>query len=161
MDPNWKQIKQDLAAPFKPSQVHWRINGNAKGDKAPVLCYLDARDVQDRLDDVVGPENWSFDWQPLVTNATGLLVAKGVLTIYGVSKADVGDASTFEGNKGTVSDTLKRCGVMWGIGRYLYDVPSPHVAVANGQITPTALEGLVKSLAKFTENKFGALPKAS
>ena len=39
---------------------------------------------------------------------------KGTLTVFGVSISDGGNASAFEGIKGTISDTLKRCGVMRG-----------------------------------------------
>src|SRR5689334_18389462 len=124
--PDWASIRQALAAPFQPEQVSWRVQGKANSQgKAQVLAYLSARDVQDRLDEAVGPENWSFDWQPIAVEGGDLKVAKGVLTIHGVSKSDVGDASTFEGNKGTVSDCFKRAAIQWGIGRYLYELPSP------------------------------------
>ncbi|GEM_PF-3007760 len=117
----WKTMSDALAAPFPPESVSWRVQGQPKPNMdMQVLAYIDARDVQDRLDAVVGAGNWSFDWVPVVTDAKGLQVVKGTITIHGVSKSDVGDASNFEGNKGAVSDAFKRAAVQWGIGRYLY-----------------------------------------
>lgn len=139
-----------LRLPFDPEQVHWRVQGKAiPNSRAQVTAYLDARDVQDRLDAVVGAENWAFQWMPVVTSEKALLVAKGTLTIYGIVKEDVGDASNWEGNKGTVSDALKRAGVMWGIGRYLYSLPDVWITLdAKGEISEATLKGLQASLAR-------------
>ncbi len=122
MDPceiNWQKLRE----PFPPQDVEFRIQSvfERNGKKqAIVVPYIDARAVQDRLDDVVGPENWSFNWEPLMTANGTVTVAKGTLTICGVSKSDVGDAGKTEPTKASVSDALKRAGVMWGIGRYIY-----------------------------------------
>lgn len=115
-----------LAAPFAPEDVSFRLQGNPRDGKtsAVVVAYLDARNVQQRLDDVCDPDGWSFDWQPIVTNNSAVLVAKGTLTIAGVSKSDVGDAGQTEPSKASVSDSLKRAAVLFGIGRYLYDLPT-------------------------------------
>ena len=115
-----------LARPFDPSEVSFRLQGSPRDGKtsAVVVAYLDSRNVQQRLDEVVGPEGWSFDWQPIVTNNSAVLVAKGTLTIAGVSKSDVGDAGQTEPSKASVSDSLKRAAVLFGIGRYLYDLPT-------------------------------------
>ncbi len=114
-----------LAAEFDPADVSFRLQGNPRDGKtsAVVVAYLDSRAVQDRLDEVCGPDGWSFDWQPVVTNSTAVLAAKGTLTIAGVSKSDVGDAGQTEPTKASVSDALKRTAVQWGIGRYLYNLP--------------------------------------
>ena len=131
----WKEVQAKLSAPFKPEQVSWRVQGKAnQNGQAQALAYIDARDVQDRLDEAVGAENWSFNWEPVAVVNGELKVAKGTLTIYGVSKSDVGDASNFEGTKGTISDALKRAAVMWGVGRYLYAVESPWVKVQGSRI---------------------------
>lgn len=119
---NW----QALAAPFAPGDVSFRVQSTyERGGKtmAVVVAYIDARNVADRLDAVCGPANWAFDWQPVVSNNSAVLAAKGTLTICGVSKSDVGDAGTTEPTKASVSDALKRAAVLWGIGRFLYDLP--------------------------------------
>jgi hypothetical protein len=122
---DWAVIQRDLAAPFPPAAVEWRPQGKtAPSTRVQLLPYIDARDVQDRLDTVVGAGSWSFALEPLVVEGGELRVARGRLTIYGVSKDDIGTASTFEASKGTASDALKRAAVQWGIGRDLYTLPA-------------------------------------
>jgi hypothetical protein len=123
---DWKERGAALRAPFDPQDVDFRP-GRASGEKTQALCYVNARAVMDRLDDAVGPENWTFTYEPLAVENGVLKLAKGILTIHGVSKEDIGDASNAEPSKGTVSDALKRAAVVWGIGRYLYDVPTEWV----------------------------------
>ena len=120
---DWQAISAKLRAPFDPADVDFRPQGNPNGNgKAQAVCYIDARAVADRLDDVVGPGAWSFTYEPLVIDKGQIQIAKGRLTIHGVTKEDVGEASNFDASKGCVSDALKRAAVLWGIGRYLYDV---------------------------------------
>jgi hypothetical protein len=109
-----------LRAPFDPEDVKFRP-GAAVRDKVMALAYVSSRAVMDRLDDAVGPENWSFRYEPLAIGVDTMRLAKGILTIYGVSKEDIGEASNTSPSKGTVADALKRAAVQWGIGRYLYD----------------------------------------
>jgi hypothetical protein len=134
----WDEIARRLREPFDPSDVDFRVQGkaNEQTGKAQVVAYIDARAVQDRLDAVVGAGNWSFDWQPLVIDKGEVMVAKGIITIYGVSKADAGSASNFEQSLGAVSHCFKRAAVHWGIGRYLYNLPMAWVAVERGGRIP-------------------------
>lgn len=136
----WDDISRRLREPFDPKEVDFRAQGrpNEQTGKAQVVCYVDARAVQDRLDDVVGAGNWSFDWQPVITEKGEVMVAKGVITIYGVSKADAGSASNFEQSLGAVSHCFKRAAVQWGIGRYLYSLPAAWVPVEKGGRIPEA-----------------------
>jgi hypothetical protein len=112
---DWARIARELAAPFRPAEVEFKPG---KGNSKPII-FIDARAVQDRLDAVVGAGGWTFAWDPLVMD-TAVRVVRGTLTVRGVSKSDIGDGDTIEPNKAAVSDALKRCGVQWGIGRYLY-----------------------------------------
>lgn len=120
---NWQEIGAKLRAPFAPADVDFRPQGNPNGSgKAQAVCYIDARVVADRLDEVVGPGAWSFTYEPLVIDKGEVKVAKGRLTIHGITKEDVGESSNFDPSKGCVSDALKRAAVLWGIGRYLYGI---------------------------------------
>ncbi|HKB49293.1 MAG TPA: Rad52/Rad22 family DNA repair protein [Ktedonobacterales bacterium] len=134
----WDEIARRLREPFDPGDVDFRVQGKASEQtgKAQVVAYIDARAVQDRLDAVVGAGNWSFDWQPLVIDKGEVMVAKGIITVYGVSKADAGSASNFEQSLGAVSHCFKRAAVHWGIGRYLYNLPMAWVAVERGGRIP-------------------------
>lgn len=98
--------------------------------------YLDARDVEERLDDLFGPECWQFTWELVAVNATGAAV-KARLEIYfewrgWIGKEDAGeyhiptkrDGTLAQGVddmiKSAVTDAMRRCGSKWGIARYLY-----------------------------------------
>ena len=80
--------------------------------------YVDARFCMDRLDEVVGPANWKRehnDINGLMFCGVSILIGEGWVT-----KWDVGTESTFEKEKGLVSDSFKRACVNWGIARDLY-----------------------------------------
>jgi hypothetical protein len=130
----WDEISQRLREPFDPKDVDFRAQGKVSEQtgKAQVVAYIDARAVQDRLDAVVGAGNWSFDWTPMVIENGEVMVAKGIITVHGVSKSDVGAASNFEQSLGAVSHCFKRAAVHWGIGRYLYNLPMAWVPVERG-----------------------------
>src|SRR5215469_14859149 len=145
----WESISVRLREPFDPTDVDFRVQGrvNEQTNKAQVLAYIDARAVQDRLDGVVGCGNWSFDWSPIVSDNGEVMVAKGTLTIYGVSKSDAGSASNFEQSLGAVSHCFKRAAVQWGIGRYLYSLPASWVPVERGgRISEAVLRELRSAL---------------
>jgi len=131
---DWTVIGEQLRAPFDPNDVDFRVQGrvNEQTGKGQVVAYIDARGVQDRLDEVVGPGNWAFEWEPIVVDKGDVQIAKGTLTIHGVSKSDAGTASNFEATLGAVSHCFKRAAVHWGIGRYLYGVSSAWVQIEKG-----------------------------
>ena len=111
--------EKQLKAPFSPNKIKWRAS-NFNGNKSSALLYLDARDVMDRLDEVVGVGRWTTDYTDLETRC----VCKLSVSFNGwgwIHKSDVGTQSTFEGEKGMYSDALKRAAVQFGVGRYLYD----------------------------------------
>lgn len=116
-----------LRAPFDKAAIHWRaqsVTGN--GDKALALAYIDARNVMERLDAVVGPENWQDSYEE---TSKGRVICTLSLRIDGrwISKSDGAGNTDVEGDKGAVSDALKRAAVKWGIGRYLYSMPATWV----------------------------------
>lgn len=121
-----------LAAPFNPREVSWRI-GSMKKDKTAgmALAYIDARVVMDRLDAVCGPAGWQCKY----SHANGKTVCDIAILIKHdqghewIWKADGAGDSDIEAEKGALSDAFKRAAVRWGIGRYLYELPSPWVEV--------------------------------
>jgi hypothetical protein len=124
-----------LCAPF-PEAVHkYRVGAtwpNGRGGKSGIpLTYINARDVMDLLDRVVGPGGWQDEITP--TNVPGAFVCK--LTILGVTKSAVGQAGENEGEKEKSgdSDALKRAAVKFGIGRYLYSRDLPPVDLVEGK----------------------------
>jgi hypothetical protein len=116
-----------LRAPFPADRVSWRV-GSTTGDKkrGMALAYIDARDVMERLDEAVGAAHWQCDYP----HANGKTVCRiGINVGEWVWKADGAGDTDFEAEKGALSDAFKRAAVRWGIGRYLYDIPAPWVAI--------------------------------
>lgn len=111
-----------LKEPFDPKAISWRV-GATTGDKTSglALAYIDARDVMGRLDDVLGFENWRDSY--LETNR-GRTFCTLEIRVNGewISKTDGAGDSDEEGEKGSISDALKRAAVKFGIGRYLYNL---------------------------------------
>ena len=115
-----REILDALGAAFPEDEIEFLPKAQSNG-KALGLAYIDARSVMRRLDAVVGPSNWSYDFDLL--SPDGKMV-RGRLTVLGVTKCDAGEGSTEEEVlKSAVSDALKRCAVHFGIGRYLYYLP--------------------------------------
>lgn len=128
---NAQEIMRRLAEPFAGPVVKWRVQGKPteRGGKfyARAVCYVDARIVIDRLNDVLG-----FDWETqTIETGKGRTLCRLGITINGVTRwRDDGAGDTdIEGEKGSISDALKRAAVRFGIGAYLYALPSPRVEV--------------------------------
>jgi len=120
-------LQQKLECPFPPAAVSWRI-GRKSSDKksAMLLAYIDARDVMERLDKAVGFANWQCRY---TLAEAGLLVCEIGLRVDGewIWRANGAGDTQVEAEKGKCSDAFKRAAVVWGIGRYLYGLPSPRV----------------------------------
>lgn len=113
-----------LAAEFPRDAVHWRAQTlTSAGDKALALAYLDARDVMDRLDEVCTPAGWR---NSVVETTKGRIIATIEIKIGDewIGKTDGAGDTDVEGDKGGISDALKRAAVLWGVGRYLYRLPT-------------------------------------
>lgn len=133
---------KDLSKPLPIESIDFRIQSINKGGYATILAYKDARVDMNRLDEVLGPENWQRDHKEI----------KGVVycgigvctTVHGsdegdlldwVWKWDAGSESFTEKQKGEASDSFKRAGFNWGIGRELYDYPLIKVKLLPNEFT--------------------------
>ncbi len=58
------EIQSALADYFDPKVIGWKPQ-SAKGNRALAVAYIDARDVMDRLDAVVGVGSWQDEYQVL------------------------------------------------------------------------------------------------
>ena len=101
-----------LKRPF--NQHKWRKG--YKGGKD--LVYIDARDVMNRLDEVFGVGGWQAHYEQV----GGRMICRLMCLVNGhwITKCDGAGDTDIEGDKGGISDALKRAAVLWGIGRYLY-----------------------------------------
>lgn len=119
-------IFKALASEFPHEAISWRAQSVTKdGTKAMALAYIDARDVMRRLDDVCTPAGWQCRY-PHADKKTICEIGIKVGDEW-VWKANGAGDTDIEAEKGAVSDAFKRAAVLWGIGRYLYDMPAPWV----------------------------------
>lgn len=128
-----KELLAALSEPFPAEAIDWRVGAtNSEKTKGIALAYIQARPVMERLDEVVGPENWTDTYAP-IQDKNGMVgfICTLSLRISGewVAKTDGADTSDIEAIKGGISDAFKRAAVKWGVGRYLYDLPNVWVPI--------------------------------
>lgn len=143
-----------LKRPFSSKDIQWRIGRkNKKGDKAIVLAYVDARAIQERLDEAFDTWNTFYEAVDMGTidvnthNGTETKPIKGFFctiegTVNGIKfhRTDGGDCTDFEPFKGGMSSAFKRAGAALGIGRYLYDLGETWVNIDEyGKFNPPQL----------------------
>lgn len=120
-------IYEKLKRPFKASKISWRVGATNKDKtKAIALAYIDARDVMERLDEVFG-----MNWQCKYSHAENKTICELSVLVDGIwiTRSNGAGDSDIEAEKGAISDAFKRAGVMFGIGRYLYDLPNEWVEI--------------------------------
>lgn len=105
---------------LQPDEIDCRV-AQVKENGVSLLLYKTARVDANLLDETVGNENWECDFKVINDNLYG-----GIGIKFGdewVWKWDCGTESNTEKEKGEASDSFKRAGVKWGIGRELYSAP--------------------------------------
>ena len=107
--------------PLRADEIDCRISQIEK-NWCTLLLYKDARVDMNILDETVGCMNWQKHYSRDNANCT--------ISIWDedkkqwVEKEDTGTESFSEAEKGLASDSAKRSGFCWGIGRELYTAPS-------------------------------------
>lgn len=147
-----------LGAPFDPSLISWRPGSTNKDKtKALALAYLDARDIMERLDRVLGPENWEDRYKQAGSSIICELRIR-IETANGlewITKSDGSGESDIEGSKGAISGALKRAAVKFGIGRYLYYVPDWWYPIEQGKwFTREAKDKMTRDLGAWQRDYF-------
>lgn len=106
-----------LAAPFQPGEVKTRQQAGRR------LSYITARTVANRLDSVLGPENWWDSYLPMDHSVLCTLTIR-LPDGTTLSKQDAGGyagmADQGDDDKSGYSDAFKRAAVKFGVGRLLY-----------------------------------------
>ena len=106
-----------LAAPFAPHEVKVRSQAGRQ------LHYITARTAMNRLDGVLGPENW---WDEYLPSEHSVLCKLTIRLPDGsmLTKADAGGYAGMsdqgDDDKSGISDAFKRAAVKFGVARYLY-----------------------------------------
>lgn len=124
----FNKYEQRLKEYFPQEDLQFKI-GATSGDKSKgiALAYINSSAVMDRLDEVLGAENWTkkHSWGEKGEIMCGISILfeypDGSLKWH--TKWDAGVQPEFEPEKGGISDSLKRAANCWGIGRYLRKFP--------------------------------------
>jgi hypothetical protein len=123
-----------LSAFFGPEDIEWKpIATSKRTGKALAAAYVTNRAIMDRLDAVCGPANWRNAYKP--GPAGGIICGLSIRvpredgSAEWVTKWDGADNTDIHPVKGGLSSAMRRAAVQWGVGRYLYRLPSQWVPV--------------------------------
>lgn len=130
MATKFPEVFAALAAPFPDSVVRRRSHDGKE--------YITARAAMNRLDEVLGPENWTAQFTQWGQDAVYCRLTITLPDETTITKEDVGANSSLserskgadpgEDDKGGVADALKRAAVQFGVARYLYGDGVPRYA---------------------------------
>lgn len=136
---------QKLKEPFPYEEIEWRLQscGESNGKIwARCLAYVSNRAIQNRLDEVVGAENWKNEFQKAPDG--GVLCGLSIRCDgEWITKYDGAENTDIEAVKGGLSNSMKRAAATgWGIGRYLYRLDDSWAIITNdGRYTGKTREG--------------------
>lgn len=147
---------------LKASEIDCRIQSIGQNKTGAVgttiLLYKDARVDMNILDETVGTMNWQREHSVVNGNLYCTISIWDEVKEQWISKSDVGTESNTEKEKGQASDSFKRAGFNWGIGRELYSAPFVYIQLdkseyieRNGKLTSNA-KFKVKDIA-YDENR--------
>ena len=120
-------IKEQLCKPFKEDEHEWRVQScGIRSNGEPwvmVLCYVQARPIQERLDEVFGFYGWKTEYKEFKNGIICQLSVWDDILKGWVYKEDGAPVTDIEPFKGGISDAFKRVASSgYGIGRYLYNL---------------------------------------
>ena len=124
-----KEIKRPRA--LTASDVECRV-ATCKASGVSLLLYKTARCDMQILDETYGPMNWQRRHSR--DNANCTIAVWDDDKKQWVEKEDTGTESNTEAEKGLASDSFKRAGFNWGIGRELYTAPFIWISAANADV---------------------------
>ena len=134
MSTQFPDLVAALAAPFRDDEVKTRQGGGGRQ-----LAYITARTAMNRLDEVLGPENWWDSYRETKDGLTCRLTIRLPEDGQEYSKEDGGGFADMpdedDAEKSGYSSAFKRAAVKFGVGRYLYrdGVPSFAAPLFQGQ----------------------------
>lgn len=133
----YPDLFEALAAPFADDEV------KVRNESGRSYHYITARTAMNRLDTVLGPENW---WDEYVPGENSVLCRLSVRLPDGrtLTKSDAGGYANMkdqgDDDKSGFSDAFKRTCVKFGIARYLYRDGVPDFRSAAAADEPAAVQ---------------------
>ncbi|MED3183786.1 Rad52/Rad22 family DNA repair protein [Bacillus thuringiensis] len=132
---------ESLQAEFPFEQLGWKITHTFESNGrffAYVAPFVDARAIQDRFDEVFGIDKWQVSYEKWGEKATKCTISV-FLNERWISKEDGSEESDYSSVKGGFSNSLKRAAVLWGVGRYLYNVKPSKVELSTRSNGPYSI----------------------
>lgn len=109
---NLRAARELLGRPFMPAAVEFMVMSAKEGSpRAGITAYLRRTSIEDRLDFVVGSDNWEAVPVPETE------CVKSELTIFTTMKASLGQGTNRWAQE---ANAFKRAAKAFGVGRYLY-----------------------------------------
>ena len=125
----WRDKHIELVAPFPLDDIEFRVGAmSADKTKALALAYITSRALMDRLDTIMGPENWQDEYKAGPDGGVSCGLSLRINDEW-IQKWDVASNTDIEPVKGGVTDAFKRACYKWGLARYLYRIPNEWVSV--------------------------------
>ena len=115
-----------LSEKFREEDIEWRVQQAGAGNSKPwalIIPYITSRAIQQRLDDVCGLGNWKNEFKASPCGKGYLCGISIKIDNEWVTRwdgAELGGNGGIDPVKTTISNSMKRTGVQWSIGRYLY-----------------------------------------
>lgn len=142
---------------LKASEIECRVNtlttNKNNETSCSLLLYKDARVDMRLLDETYGSMNWKRSHEVIDGNLYCTISIWDEGKKEWVSKQDVGTESFTEKEKGQASDSFKRAGFNWNIGRELYTAPVIWVKLSANEVTDR--NGKKTTYAKFVVSEIG------
>jgi hypothetical protein len=120
-----------------------------------VLAYVTNRAIQMRLDEVCGPMGWQNQYKEAPNG--GIMCGISIWDAekqQWVTKWDGAENTQVEAVKGGLSGSMKRAAVQWGIGRYLYKLPTTFADCQGNKPTNSEAHLYGQQYVKETKGKF-------
>jgi len=126
-----------LKEPFHAEDIEWRVQSSGidrnSNPWVMVIPYITSRAVMDRLDEVFGFDGWEDKYREWKGKGQICTLSVNVDDKW-ITKEDGADDTNIESTKGGLSDALKRAGVKFGIGRYLYKLDAVFAKTSTDKI---------------------------
>lgn len=114
-------LLKKLKEPFRKEELEFRV-GATNNDKSMglALAYVQARAIQNRLDELFGVDGWTVSYKEI---SAGFICSLSIkINDRWVTKEDGAGMTEYESVKGGISNAFKRVASSgFGIGRYLYN----------------------------------------
>ena len=126
---------------LEKEEIECRVQQVMKDNSGCILLlYKTARTDYNLLDETIGAMNWQCDYKEIKGNLYCYISIYNKDLQQWITKSNCGVESNTEAEKGEASDSLKRAGFVWGIGRELYTAPFTYIRLTSEDFNNSKLK---------------------